>query len=286
MKKICITTDCTCDLPEELLKKYDIDLVYYYIITENGRFRDLDEISANNIFEYLDNHGRKTDTVAPMPSEFKEFFERKLTEYEEIIHVTISSEVSSGVEHAEEAVRQMGEIGNRVHVFDSQHLSTGMGHIALAAAKMAREGKSSDEIVAHISAMRKRVSTSFIAMNANQLYNNGLVSKTVRNVCNMLSIHPVLHMKEGKLKLKSIQIGNYEACLVRYVRAELRKAVRIKKGLLFITHAGCPLKDIRLIQREINRITTFEKVMVTKASATISGNSGPRTAGLLYVHEE
>ncbi len=286
MNKLCITTDCTCDLPEEILKKYGIDLVYYYIITENGRFRDLDEITANNIFEYLDNHGRKTDTVAPMPSEFKVFFERKLAEYEEIIHVTISSEVSSGVEHAEEAVRQMGEAGKRVHVFDSQHLSTGMGHLVLAAAKMAYAGKSAEEILVHISEMRKRVSTSFIAMNVNQLHNNGLVSKTVRNVCNMLRIHPVLYMKEGKLKLKSLHIGNYETCLARYVRAELRNAGRIKKNLIFVTHAGCSVKDIRLIQREINRITTFEKVMVTKASATISGNSGPRTAGLLYVYEE
>ena len=286
MKKICITTDCTCDLPEEILKKYGIDLVYYYIITENGRFRDLDEITANNIFEYLDNHGRKTDTVAPMPSEFREFFERKLTEYEEVIHVTISSEVSSGVEHAEEAVRQMGEDGKRVHVFDSLHLTTGLGHIALVAAKMAAAEKSSAEIIEYISEMRYRVSTSFMAMTADQLYRNGLVSKTVKNICSVFRIHPVLHVKDGKVKLKSIQMGNYESCLIRYVRSELRNAAKIKKDLLFVTHAGCSLKDIRLIQREINRITTFEKVIVTKASATISGNSGPRTAGLLYVYEK
>lgn len=286
MKKICITADCTCDLPEDMLKKYNIDLVYYYIVTSSGRFRDLDEITASNIFEYLGENGGKTDTKPPMPFEFREFFSRKLEEYEEVIHITISSKISSGVDHAEEAVRQLGEDGKRVHVFDSLHLSTGMGHLALAAAKMAEEGKTAEEIVACISEMRQRVSTSFIAMSANQLYNNGLVSKTVNNICNFFSIHPVLHMKDGNLKLKSIQIGNYERCIIRYVRNSLKSSERIKKDLLFITHAGCLIKDIRLVQREINRLASFDSVLVSKASATISGNSGPRTVGLLYVNEK
>lgn len=286
MKKICITADCTCDLPVDMLKKYNIDLVYYYIVTATGRFRDLDEITATNIFEYFGENGGKADTVPPLPSEFRDFFRSKLDEYEEVIHITISSKISAGVEHAEEAVRQLGEDGNRVHVFDSLHLSTGMGHLAIAAAKLVDEGKTAEEIIAYISEMRDRISTSFIAMNANQLYNNGLVSKTVRNVCSAFNIHPVLYMKEGKLKLKTIQMGNYERCLMRYVRKELANSGRIKKDLLFVTHAGCLVKDVRLIQQEINRLTSFEKVVVTKASATISGNSGPRTVGLLYVNEQ
>ncbi len=286
MKRICITADCTCDLPEDMLKKHNIDLVYYYIITSSGRFRDLDEITASNIFEYLGDSGGKTDTVAPMPSEFKEFFQRKLKEYEEVIHITISSKISSGFEHAEEAVRQMGEDGKRVHVFDSLHLSTGMGHLALAAVRMAEEGKGAGEIIAYISEMRERVSTSFIAMSANQLYNNGLVSKTVRDICSFFNIHPVLYMKDGRLRLKSICIGNYERSIAHYVISELRDAAKIRKDLLFITHAGCSLKDIKLIRREINRLATFENILVSKASATISGNSGPRTVGLLYVNEK
>ncbi len=285
MNRICITADCTCDLPLDVLKKYNVDLIYYYIITSSGKFRDLDEITATNIFEYHGKNGGKTDTSPPFPAEFKEFFKKKLEKYDEVIHITISSKISAGVEHAEEAVRQLGEDGKRVHVFDSLHLSTGMGHLVVAAAKMAEEGKNSEEIISFISEMRSRVSTSFIAMNANQLYNNGLVSKTVKNVCNYLSIHPVLYMKEGKLKLKAVKMGNYERCIIRYVRSELRNSAKIKKDLMFITHSGCLLKDIRLIQREVNRIQTFDSLLVSKASATISGNCGPRTVGLLYVFE-
>ena len=30
-RKICITTDCVCDLPDEMLKEYNVDVVYFYI---------------------------------------------------------------------------------------------------------------------------------------------------------------------------------------------------------------------------------------------------------------
>ena len=52
-RTICITTDCVCDLPTETLKENDIDVVYFYIETDTGRFRDVSEITAQNIFDYL-----------------------------------------------------------------------------------------------------------------------------------------------------------------------------------------------------------------------------------------
>ena len=91
-------------------------------------------------------------------------------------------------------------------------------------------------------------------------------------------------MKDGFLGLKSVQIGNYEKSALRYVRKEL-KTPNIRTDRIFITHAGCTARDIKL-KREVNRIMKFDSVIVTKASATISGNSGPRTFGLLYVKDE
>ena len=63
-EKLCITTDCVCDLPDYLLKKHNIDLIYFYINTDTGRFRDRDEITAQNVFEYYANNGRECVTTA------------------------------------------------------------------------------------------------------------------------------------------------------------------------------------------------------------------------------
>ncbi len=284
-KKICITTDCVCDLPEDILKRNNVDLIYFYIETDTGRFRDVSEITAQNIFEYIENGGKKTITTAPSEEQYYELFEKKLKSFDEVIHIAISDGISLSVKHSKAAVERLGEKGERVHIFDSGHLSTGIAHFVLRAAKMARRGCGTEEILDEMAKMKPKVSSSFMADKAEYLFRNNKVSNNVRVLCDMFNIHPVLCMRDGKLVLKSVQIGDYRKCAVRYVRNVLKRSDKIKKDTLFITHAGCTVNDLRLIKKEVSRIAKFDSIVVTKASATISGNSGPRTFGLLYIEE-
>ncbi len=285
-RKICITTDCVCDLPDEMLKEYNVDVVYFYIETDSGRFRDVNEITAQNIFDYLKNGGQKSMTTAPPPNEFIDVFTKKLKENDEVIHIATGSSLSACVKNSKTAVEQMGNLGERVHIFDSGHLSTGIGHIVIKAVEMVRNGvDDSGRILSELENMRDRVSTSFMADSADYLYRNKRVSKAVQMLCGIFNIHPVLAMQKGVLGLKSVQIGSYEKSALRYVRKEL-KTPNIKADRLFITHAGCTASDIKMIKNEVSRIMKFDSVIVTKASATVSGNSGPRTFGLLYVKDE
>lgn len=284
--KICITTDCVCDLPDEMLRKNNVDMVYFYIETDSGRFKDVDEITAQNIFDYLREGGVKSITEAPPADEFISFFTEKLKSYEQVIHICISSKISKSVGYATEAVEKMGEDGKRIHVVDSWHFTTGMGHMVLRAAEMVRNGSNCEQILAEMENMRDMVYSSFMADNADYLYRNQKVSKAVQQICSIFRIHPVLGAKNGQLTLKSFQIGKYEKSAVRYVRNELRNKNKIKTQRLFITHAGCRASDIKLVKKEVSRIMEFDEVIVTKASATVSSNSGPRTFGLLYIKEQ
>lgn len=284
--KICITADCVCDLPEAMLKKNEVDIIYFYIETDSGRFKDGDEITSQNIFDYLRNGGVKSITDAPPAAEFVSFFNRKLKDYDEVIHISTSAKISKSVEHATQAVEQMGEAGKHIHIVDSCHLSTGIGHLVLRAAEMVRKGSDCGQIIKEIEAMRTKVSSSFMADNADFLFRNDKVSKNVQQICSSFNIHPVLGMKDGYLKLKSWQIGDYEKSAVRYIRNELRKSGKIHNKRLFVTHAGCRTSDIKLARKEIDRLMDFDEIIVTKASATVSGNSGPRTFGLLYIKEQ
>lgn len=286
MKKIGITTDCVCDLPEEYLSLNDVGIVYFYITTSTGRFRDGYEIDSANLIEYLENGGQKAETCAPEPIEYKSFFEEQLKKYDEIIHISITDKVSLSYRNAIEAVKDMGDEGKRVHVADSEHLSTGMGHIVINAVEMRDGGSSVWEILDETERLKKRVSTSFIAKNADYLYRNGRVSKTVRDICDAFMVHPILYLKNGKMTLKSIRIGNYDNSVKRYIRQELRHSKRIDKRRIFITHVGCTVKKISEAKAEINRLCTFEEVIVTKASATVSSNCGEGTLGVLFINEE
>lgn len=282
-KRICITTDCACDLPGEYLKENAIDIVYFYIQTEHGVFKDVDEITSGNIFEYIRNGGSKTLTSAPPAQEFREFFQKKLEEYDEVIHIAISGKISVCVTNSTEALKSLGEDGKRIHIFDSEHLSTGIGLLVMSAMDMVNAGLSSQEIIDRLEVMKGKVSTTFMTYNADYLYRNGKVSKNVKSLSDVFKIHPVLKMKEGYIKLDSIRMGSYERSILKYIRRELKNIDEIDQKQLFITHAGCSVSEVRMIRKAVERLATFENITCTTASATISGNCGPRTFGLLYV---
>ncbi|MGN1423136.1 MAG: DegV family protein [Oscillospiraceae bacterium] len=286
MNKIGISTDCVCDLPEDYLTRNDVGILYFYIATSTGRFRDGFEITSGNILEYLENGGAKSETMPPEPEEYRDFFLEQLEKCDELIHIAISSGASLSCRNANAALELLGEKRGKVRVIDSGHLSTGMGHIVIRAAEMRSEGYSADEIAAAAERLKKRVSTSFITMNADYLYRNGRVSKAVKNICGIFMLHPVLVLKNGKITLKNIRIGNYDKAVMRYIKSELRRSGKIDKRRLFITHAGCSIRQINAVKERAAKLCEFNEVTVTKASATVSCNCGAGTVGVLFVRAD
>lgn len=283
--RITITADCVCDLPDEYIEVSGVRLIHFYILTDNGCFRDRDEITSANIIEYLESGNTKAVTKPSSTEDYDRFFRKNLEDSDEIIHITIGSGASAAYESAVSAARQLGEQGKRVHVVDSKHLSTGMGHIIIKAVELRDKGCSTDEIVASLNEMKKHVSTTFITVNADYLYRNGRVSRTVKNICSAMNVHPVLTMKDGAIALKTVKIGNYRKACIRYIKSELRRAGKINRTRVFVTQVGCSLKEISEIKEQILKKCNFKEIIVTKASATVSCNCGKGTFGVLFVND-
>ena len=286
MKRIGITVDCVCDLPEDYLKANDIDVVFYHITTSAGKFRDGDEITSENILEYLGEGGAKSETSPPSPEEYRDVFENALERYDEIVHFSLSDKLDGPVQCALGALKIMGENWKRVTIVDSENMSTGMGHMIMKAVEMRDGGSSSAEIAKAAEEMKSVISISFITKNVDYLYRNGRVSKGVKNLCSFLSIYPVLTVKDGELALKTIEMGNHEKAIMRYIRSRLKNSSRIEQNRLFITHAGCSVRMLSKIKTEVERLCHFDEVIVTKASATVSSNCGPGTVGLIFVYKK
>ncbi len=282
-QKVGIIAECVCDLPKSYLREHNIDIVYFVIETDSGVFTDTDEITEENILNYMQSGGKKSKSSAPEPEVYKSVFEKNLEKYDEVILVAISSGISYSCANAEKAASEMGENGKKVHIFDSKHLSTGLGHLVIRAVETAENGLSAEEIISELEELRDRISTSFITESVDFLYRSGKVSEKVKRICEAFNIHPVLAMKNGELTLKSVGIGKYEKACARYIRRELKNPDNIDKKRAFLTSAGCSVKMLERIKKEIDDKCRFEKLIQTKASATISSNCGPNSFGVLFI---
>jgi len=283
MKKLIVSTDCTCDLPEELIEKYEIEQMFFYVLTESGAFRDRAEITAYNVFECMQD-GQKVRSLAPPVEEYIGYFNKLLRKAAQVIHLTISSGCSQSYSHAIEAVERMGEAGKAIHVIDSRHLSTGHGLLVLRTINALDEGKSIPEVIAQMEEVRDRISSSFITRDAEYLYINGKVSEWKAKLIKKLRVHPILVLKNGEITVKGFIRGNYEKAQLKYVKNELKNHDGIDKNILFITQAGCTVKEIQGVKSLVNTMCSFQNVYVTNASATVSSNCGPGTVGVLYMN--
>jgi len=284
-QRICISTDCVCDLPESYIRMHQIQMIYFYLTTETGIFRDREEITSANVIEYYKSSEHKMVTDAPPAEEYASYFMNALKNHKKMIHITISSGISHSYERAMEAV-SAHHLENQVFVIDSHQLSTGIGHLVIQAVTLRDEGKSCEEIAENLLEMRSRVVTTFLTSTTEYLYRNGRIPKQIYLMCHLLHIRPVLALRSGKLALKAFWIGSFQSSAKKYIRSILRKRNAVDTERIFLTHAGCKLKELEFVHNEVRKRKTFEEIIQTTASATVTGNCGAGTFGLIYVKEK
>lgn len=281
-RKIAITADCICDLPKDLLDRFHIRLMYCYVHTNEGRFCDLFEISSDSLLAYLQMEGNHSHSSTADPSEYEYFFAETLVEAEHVIHITATGDLSGAYPNATQAAKTF----DNVTVIDSAHISSGHGLMVLYAAKLAEEGRSVDEICEALDEFRERVFSNFLVPSTATLHRNGKVGGVVHRLCTGLNLHPILSMSKNRLKLCWIESGSMHRVIRQYVKKLFKHSRQIDTRILFVTYAGCSVKQIDEIVEIVENYIHFDKVILQKASATVSSNCGIGTFGLMFVRKE
>ena len=282
-QNIGVSTDCACDLPDAMLDALDIGVIRFYVRTETGLFLDGDEITAQNVAEYYRSGRGALVTDEARPDEYAEFFRKRLKQYDELIHITISSGSSYAYERACAAVVQLGMLADKVKIVDLRTLSTGMAHLLIKAAEMRDSGCGTEEMIAALEDMREHLHVSFITQTPKQMFRNGYMGKFFQSVCESLHMHPIFRMKNGKTGFGGIGFGDMRGAIRRYIRNVLISQSYIDTGRLFITHVGLSLDDIAMIKNEVAKRADFDEIIVTEASAVIAGTCGDHSMGLIFM---
>ncbi len=277
-KKICITSDCACDLPTDLLEKYGIGVMYLYVKTPFGRFADTREIDSDNLTQFVSEETSLATADSVNVEEYEEFFAETLTSAEQVIHFALSSRCGGSYNVAVKAAKGF----DHVRVVDSGQISCGQGMIVLHAAKLAMEGKKVEEICEEIEKIKPHIRMKFIMPAAHIFSQNGRAKAFTARVCQLLQLHPMGEMRQDKAVLIGLLGGSLESARRQGIRLSLRHKRRINREVIYVTHVGCSVKELENIKREILRCIPFARVEIQKASFTTACNAGVATIGLAF----
>ena len=97
--KIAISAESTIDMPKEMLEEYNINTIPFTILLgENAKLDG--QFDPKEIFEYVLINKTLPKTSAVNEFQFSEYFNSLLKEYDGIIHISLSSEMSSAYSNA------------------------------------------------------------------------------------------------------------------------------------------------------------------------------------------
>ncbi len=274
-KKVYVTSDGVCDIPKELLEKYDIKLIDLYVKTEFGRFRDSKEIDANNLKRYLSAEGSTAYSLSPVVEDYEKFFAEVLAEAEDVIYISMAK----GTGHCFENASIAAQCFDHVHVINSGHISCGQGLVVLHAAKLASEGLGTQKIIEEIEKIKGKLHVSFVLPGTKIFYQKGFTDRITANICEFFKLRPVLGASNSKIGVRGVRVGTLENVWKGFIRFHLRNASRIDDDVIFVVHAGCSVRQQEIILEEINRNMKFKEVIFAQASSASVCNAGLQSIG-------
>ena len=281
---IKIISDSTCDLSPELLRKYEIDILPLYIVLGDQEYADGEGISPDEIYRWSDANNQTPKTAAISLERATKLFSKYLEQGAEIICFSISASMSTTGNVMRMAAEELNA-GNRIHVIDSANLSTGVGLQVIEAAIMAQAGKSADEIIRHIEAIRPKVRASFVVDTLTFLHRGGRCSGLAAMLGGALKLHPRIAVEDGKMAPGKKYRGKMSVVLKHYAADMEEELLKAKKDRVFITHSGCDQADILNIHDYLISLHHFDEILVTRAGGVISSHCGPGTLGVLFISE-
>ncbi len=282
VSKVVISTDCVCDLPEKLVEKFNIWMMYYYVQVGEVRFRDIEEIDSDEILDYMSEGKYEIRSYCANVDEYKGFFE-KVSEggKKTVIHIATAKEISNGFQNAVDAAKKFPDI----HVIDSGMVSSAMGALVLVAADMGQKGATKDIILKKLEEVKSKINCRFVMQSAQGLGHTKRTSKAWKKICNVLSLHPYIGMKNSTFSLLGFCRGNHERCITKYINKCLGDVEKVSDEVLFVLTAGWDYEVEKYILEEVKKRINWKNIYVVKPSATISCNSGSGAFGLAFFYK-
>ncbi|MBO4594717.1 MAG: DegV family protein [Clostridia bacterium] len=277
--KIAISTESTVDVTEEIKNKYNLKIVPFTVLLGDDAEPD-GKISGKDVIAYVDKTGKLPKTSAVNRKQYEEHFKNVLKEYDAVVHIALSSEISSACANAKTVAENL----ENVFVVDSRSLSTGVALLCIYAYELAEKGLGAEEIAKKCEKRVPFVQASFVLKRLDYLYKGGRCSALAFFGANVLRIRPQIILKNGKMQPGRKFRGNFDQCIKKYVEGTLEDFSSPDLSHVFITYTTADEQTLENV-RDILTARGFKDIMITRANATITSHCGENCLGILYIND-
>ena len=275
MSKVCIITDSNSGITQSESKELGIVVIpMRFYINEVQHFEDID-MTQEEFYEALMDDKTDLSTSQPSADTIMQTWRENLEEYDEIVHIPMSSGISSSCATAM-MLAQEEEFEGKVFVVDNQRISVTQRRSVQQAKELAERGYSAKEI--HDILFRDKFQSSiYIMVNTlKYLRKGGRLTPAVAAIGTVLRIKPVLQIQGEKLdsyaKVKTLKQA--KTTMLKAIRSDFEKRFSDEEMEIDIAYTYDKAEADKF-KEEILREYPNAKVYMDPLSLSVSCHIGP-----------
>ncbi len=275
-----IVTDSLSDITPEFAEELGVTVVPLYVRFGEEVYRDRVEMSTDEFYRRLVNGPNLPTTTQPSPGDFLNVYKKLARKTDEILVVTVSGVLSGTYQSAMQA-KNMMEGKCRIEVIDSRKVAMSLGLIVIKAAEAAKTGANLDELADLVRKAMPRSNLVVYFDTLKYLARGGRIGKAQGLLGAMLSIKPILTIKDGEMapltRVRSPAAG------LDYLYNFVPGFAKIEA--LAVEHATTPDEADELVER-LSKIFPKERIYRSVVSPVLGTYAGPYALALTVLEAE
>ncbi len=275
MSKVIVVTDSNSGITQNQAKEFGIVVIPmpFYI---NGQmyYEDID-LTQEQFYQKL-TKGGEIKTSMPIVGEVTEQWDQLLEEYDEIVHIPMSSGLSSS---CETAMMLSQDYDGRVQVVNNQRISVTMRQSVLDAKMLAEHGKSAAEIKDILEKDKFESSIYIMVDTLEYLKKGGRITPAAAALGTLLKLKPVLQIQGDKLDsfAKARTVRQAKSVMLDAMKTDFEKRFGSPDGKLMnlavaYTHDYAAAEEFK---KEAEAVFPNNEIVINPLSLSVSCHIGP-----------
>ncbi len=283
MANFDIFTDSSCDLPKEMVEKFDLKVMQLEVIIDDKEPMLNKDVDIADFYEQLKN-GAMAKTAAATPGYFEEKMKESLDAGRDILYIGFSSGLSVTYNNGAMIMEELrAEYPDRkLYDIDSLCACLGQGLLVYHAAQMKENGATIEEVRDEVLRVKDKIQHLVTVDDLMFLKRGGRLDATSAILGTMIKIKPIIVVdEEGHLINVGKIRGRKNALKELVLRMKENEDVENMKDV-FICHSAC-LEDAERVRDMVKEEFPQVDVMIGDIGPVIGAHTGPGTVALFYL---
>jgi len=282
---ISLVTDSTCDLPQEILEKYQISMIPLTLQVGASLYLDRTTIANEQFYNLLESSPVYPSTSQPAYKDFINKYSYLVSHYDSTIGIHLGKNFSGTFSNSQRAAKAVSEqSGKEISVLNTDRVSSSLGLVVLRAAEAIEQGKSHESIVGNIEQWAQKSHLLVSALTVKYLVKGGRLSHSKGFIGKLLGVRPIISI-DNEGKAYTFGKAYSEKGSMKLVMDEATRLV--EKGNIWgyaITHVRNE-ETANWYADQMEALTGRKPLFINSVSPVLAVHGGPGTVVLSIMEE-